>query len=86
MAGSDMMNSKFNDEEKMTEPKTALGDVFQDIIDSNIKHFVMLVNKKVMTKADARTKLRGVFGKDIELPPELLDDEPKLPPNAEFIV
>ena len=80
------MNSKFEDKEKMTEPKTALGDVFQEVIDNNIKHFVMLVNKKAMSKADARTTLRRVFGKDIELPPELLDDEPKLPPNAEFIV
>ena len=41
-----MMNSKFKDKEKMTEPKTALGDVFQEVIDNNIKHFVMLVNKK----------------------------------------
>ena len=80
------MNIKFEDKEKMTEPKTALGDVFQEVIDNNIKHFVMLVNKKAMSKADARTTLRRVFGKEIELPPELLDDEPKLPPNAEFTV
>ena len=40
-----------------------------------------------MTKADAERHGCGVYaGKEIELPPELLDDEPKLPPNAEFIV
>ena len=87
-----MKETKTEFKEMFAEPKTAFGNVFQDVIDNNIKHFIMLVNKKAMTKTDARTTLRRIFGADIELPPELLDDdEPEhddeqLPPNAEFIV
>ena len=66
--------------------ETFVGSIFEDIIKNNIKNFVKLVNQGAMTKEAARARLRAFAGADIELPPELLDDEPKLPPNAEFIV
>ena len=67
----------------MPKDETFVGTTFEDIIKNNIRHFVILVERGKLTKEQARARLRQFAGKDVELPPELLDT-PKLPSDAKF--